>query len=218
MSNITTPTLSPTDPRAVFAAAVTTAGEVIASVRPDQTALPTPCDDIDVAGMFGHLLMVLERVVALGTGRDPMDLPDETDAPLEQWMAEWKAAAHRVQEAWSDTDVLDRQMWLPWAQGPGGQMLGSYTAELTVHTWDLATALGRMPAWDARALETAWAAYQAMLPGGDRQARFDEVRAQMPPEYPVGPPPFLDAVDLPADAPLIERIVAWTGRQPASAA
>lgn len=213
-----TNTLSPSDPRAVFAAAVGTAGEVIATVQPHQTGLPTPCADIDVSGMFGHLLMVLERVAALGAGRDPMDLPDEKEVPLAGWTAEWLAAAHRVQQAWTDPEVLERQMWLPWAEGPGGQMLGSYTAELTVHTWDLATALGHGVEWDARALATSWEVYQAMLPPGDRQARFDEVRAQMPPEYPVGPPPFLDAVDLPADAPLIERIVAWTGRQPASAA
>ena len=65
-----TNTLSPSDPRAVFAAAVRTAGELIATVQPHQTGLPTPCADIDVSGMFGHLLMVLERVTALGAGRD----------------------------------------------------------------------------------------------------------------------------------------------------
>lgn len=209
-----TETVPTDDPRVVFAAAARTAGELVASVQPDELAAPTPCEEMDVQALLGHLVMVLDRVAALGNGGDLMAMKDFVVHPADAWASEFNAAAQRAADAWRDDAVLARPMALPWAQGPGAQLLGSYTAELTAHTWDLATALGRVAAFDDRAVATAWAAYQGMLPDGDRQARFDEIRAQMPPEFQSGPPPFANPVEVPDDAPLIDRVVAWTGRRP----
>ena len=209
-----TDALPDTDPRAVFAATARTTADLIATVRADELARPTPCQDMDVQGLLGHLVMVLDRVAALGHGTNPMALPDTVAHGASEWPAAWAEGTDRALAAWQDDAVLERRMVLPWAEGPGSQMLASYVAELTVHTWDLATAVGRPAAYDDRAVAVSWAAYQASLPAGDRQARFDEVRAQMPPEFQAGPPPFLNAAAAPADAPLIDRVVAWTGRNP----
>ena len=61
-----TNTLSPTDPRSLFAGAVAAAGMAITAVTPEQLTLPTPCTDFDVRALLGHLLVVLDRVAILG--------------------------------------------------------------------------------------------------------------------------------------------------------
>ena len=210
-STSTTLPFSADDPRAIFGRAVGLASQVIATVRPDQLDAPTPCSEMDVRQLLAHLVHVLDRVAALGRGEDPFGLPPlAATVVLEQWTA----AAHRVQAAWTDDAVLERPMTLPWIQAPGEVVLLGYVSEVTVHTWDLATATGQAPDWDPQVLETASAAIRGALPAEDRQAAFDAVVQQMPPELRTFTPPFAEAVAVPASAPLIERLVAWTGRRP----
>ena len=103
---------------------------------------------------------------------------------------------------------------LPWLTTDGAGALASYTSELTVHTWDLATATGQRPAWDDRVVEVAFGAISHGLPATGRRARFESIVAQMPPEIRPTTPPFAEAVDAPADAAPIDVLVAWTGRRP----
>ncbi|MDO8392116.1 MAG: TIGR03086 family metal-binding protein [Actinomycetota bacterium] len=211
-----TNTLSPTDPRSFFAGAVATAGAAIAAVTPDQLALTTPCPDYDVQTLLGHLLVVLDRVALLGEGGDPMALPPaHTGIAADAWHSEWMARAHRVQTAWTDPARLSAEMVLPWVTAPGAAMMAMYTAELTVHTWDLARATGQTVAWRDDVVQVALtAALQALQPG-DREAGFEAMRAFMPPEL-FGPtfPPFRNPVAATDDAPAIDRLVAWYGRRP----
>jgi uncharacterized protein (TIGR03086 family) len=116
-----------------------------------------------------------------------------------------------VQAAWTDDAVLTTPMSLPWQQGTGAEILSGYLSELTVHTWDVAAATGQRPAWDDEVLATALA-QRSGLPGTGRRALFEQISAQMglpEPAY-----PFADAVPVPEDAPLIDQLVAWNGRQP----
>lgn len=211
-STITAPT---TDARELYARGADTARELIARVTPGDLRRPTPCDDMDVEALVSHLLMGVERVVALGSGANPMQLPDTSAEPEGGWVAGWDAVVARARAAWADDATLERPMWLPWAQGPGSLLLTSYTAELTAHTWDLARALGHEADWDSEVVAAAWASYRATFPDAERQARFAEVRAAMPPEMQVGPPPFGDGIELGPDAALVDRVAAWTGRDTA---
>jgi len=52
------------------------------------------------------------------------------------------------------------------------------------------------------------------IPGGDRLAAFERIIASMPEERRPLRPAFLDVVAVADDAPLIDRLVAWTGRDP----
>ncbi len=210
-----TETLTATDPRTYFAGAVATARPVIAAVTPDQMAGATPCPDFDVRTMLGHLLVVLDRVALLGEGSDPMTLPTaHTGIGDDAWEAEWLARAHRVQTAWSDPSRLTAMMTLPWVTAPGAALLAMYTSELTVHTWDLATATGQQPAWRDDVVQVALdAALQALAPG-DREAGFEAMRQRLPAQLSANFPPFKNAVEIADDAPLIDRLIAWYGRQP----
>jgi len=202
------------DPRALFARAVDLGGQVIGAVRPEQLDAPTPCTDLDVRHLLDHLVEVLHRVAALGRGEDPFALPATGDPSDDGWLAAWRAASHDVQAAWTDGAVLEREMSLPWITAPGGTVLLHYVSEVTVHTWDLATATGQMPTWDDQVLQAAFSSIRAALPAENRRATFEAVLAGMPPELRRTAMPFAEAVPVAADAPLLHRLMAWTGRCP----
>ena len=106
----------PDDPRTAFAYATITLRTLVDGIRADQLDSPTPCPELDVRSLLGHMLAVYNRLVALGNGTDPMDTPDiVTGVADDGWPAEFLAAAHRVQAAWTDSTKLDQMMVLPWA-------------------------------------------------------------------------------------------------------
>jgi len=210
----TSPTLTESDVRTVFAKAMATGGDVIAAVRPGQLDDPTPCTDYDVRTLMGHMVGVLEKVALMGRGEDPFGGADPATALADDaWLAAWSDAAQRVGEAWADGASLVRTVRLPWAEDSGAGTLASYCSEITVHTWDLATATGQSPAWDGEVMATAWEAIRGM-PGEGRAEMFAAIKAGMPEAYRTSPDPFADPVPVPDDAPLIDRLVAWNGRRP----
>lgn len=202
------------DPRVLFATAVDLAGGVIAGVGPDRLNDPTPCDALDVRSLLGHLVDVLRRVARIGRGEDPFAVAPLLPWADDGWLDAWRSAAHEVQAAWTDPAVLDRIVVLPWSQVSGGQTLCGYLNEICVHTWDLAVATGQRVAWDDQVLAVALDAIQRILPAQDRAALIAAAIAAMPPEARDFPPPFAEAVDVTPDAPVIDRLVAWNGRQP----
>jgi uncharacterized protein (TIGR03086 family) len=207
--------LAPTDPRSIFTTAVETAEATIRAVRPDQLGDPTPCDEYDVRTLMGHMLTVLGRVAALGDGLNPMAIPLITEGtPDHGWSEAWKIAAQSTARAWSDDATLDRLMVLPWVTAPGVAILNSYTSELTVHTWDLAKATGQQPAWDPQAIAISIEASRRLLPPGDREAAFEAMRPNLPPEMAGRARPFANPTEPFADAAPIDQLVAWYGRQP----
>jgi len=202
------------DPRAVLARAIATAGAVIDAVQPDQRALPTPCSDYDVRGMVAHLVSVLHRVTVIGGGGDIFTVPDRAELVADDsWRGQWNATAAEVQEAWSDDARLDATVQVPWTTMSGTSALAVYTNEITVHTWDLAVATGQHPAWDDSVLAVSLRSIHEELPDAERAALWAEVFAHLPADVPFEPP-FADAVDVAADAPAIDRLVAWNGRRP----
>jgi uncharacterized protein (TIGR03086 family) len=211
---MTTPTSTTTDqlmdPRPILDRAIATGGVVIAGVRPEQLADPTPCTEMDVRGLLTHLIGVLDRVAALANGKDPFAVT-ETPVADDRWTDAWKESARRAADAWRHDAVLERPMALPWIEGSGAEVLASYFSELTVHTWDLATATGQKPDWDDTVVAAALEARQ-ILPAENRRALYEEISAAMGlPEVAI---PFAEAVPIPDDAPAIDRLVAWNGRDP----
>ena len=188
-----------TDPRPHFRSAARTAGATVEAVSVDQLHLPTPCTEFDVRALLGHLVAVFRRVTSLAAGVPAIGhAPLVTDVPDDGWGAAARAAVRELEQAWADPDVLRREMVLPFGTLPGAAALASYTGEVLTHTWDLATATGRTPAWDDEVVAGALVAVRSKLPTAER-----------PPGI-----PFADAVPVPDDAPVIDRLVAWQGRDP----
>lgn len=99
--------------------------------------------------LSGHLLAGLRKVALIGRGGDPLGFPviadDVTDADR---AASWESAAREAEDAWSDPEILARPLRLPWGTLPGTAAATVFTTEFTLHTWDLAKAVGLRPAWD----------------------------------------------------------------------
>lgn len=202
----------PDDPRAVFARAVALAGDTIAAVGPEALTRPTPCADMDVRALLGHLVVVLRRVAAVARNEDTTAwAPVATDVADDAWLGAWRAAAHEVQQAWTDDATLDAPIVLPWTTMTGRQALATYTNEVTVHTWDLARATGQSPRWDESVVAVAYDAIRAELPEAERGPRWAAAKQFMPAGFP-WVDPFADATPVADDAPLVDRLAAWNGR------
>jgi uncharacterized protein (TIGR03086 family) len=202
------------DPRDLLARAMATAATTIRGVTPDQMELPTPCHDFDVRGLIAHLVAVLDRIEVIGSRGNVFSVPAQSEMlPDDAWSTRWATTAHTALDAWADDALLDADRQLPWTVLPGRAALAIYVNELTTHTWDLAHATGQQPEWDPEVLQLSLAAIHAELPDAVRAPQWAEVAAQMPPGVPFVAP-FADAVDVPAEAAMIDRLVAWNGRRP----
>ena len=203
------------DPRPLFEKAVQIAEPVIAGVRSDQLDQPCPCVEYNVKGLLDHLVFVLHRVAALGRGDEAFAPNSMADPVIDHadWAADWRAAAAKVEAAWSDDANLGQTIVLPWATMTGAEVLGMYTSEITTHTWDVAKATGQHPAWDDAVCQLGLDAMHRDLPMADRAPMWAAFRANAPANFQFDAP-FANAVTVAADAPLIEQLVAWTGRQP----
>ncbi|MFJ5809201.1 TIGR03086 family metal-binding protein [Streptomyces sp. NBC_01426] len=187
------------DPRDDLATAIALAGRALAAVRPDQYDAPTPCEDFDVRRLSSHLVAVLRRIAVIGRGEDPFSVPSFADELSDgAWARAWESAAREAADVWADPAILGRELRLPVGRLPGAAGALMYSHELTVHTWDLARATGQRPVWDESLVERALALVRRVLPA--------EARG--------GPIPFGPVTDVDADAPAIDRLVAWAGRRP----
>ena len=212
-----TSTETPTDldPRAVYGRAHATARTVLEGIGADQFEVATPCTEYDVRALAGHLLAVAQRVGNVGRGDSPFSVPEVVDGVADDaWVEAWDQVGEEIMQAWADDASLDRIVELPWATLPGSATLIMWANELSVHTWDLATATGQFPDWDDDVLAVALAAMQVGLPAEGRAESFEEARQHLPEGMKDFTPPFAAAVEVPAAAALIDRLVAWNGRNP----
>ncbi|MCT2592880.1 TIGR03086 family protein [Streptomyces sp. N2-109] len=189
---------APLDLRTGFARAVALCGRTLAAVRPEQLDGPTPCPDYTVRQLSGHLVAVMRRVSVIGRDGDLFTVPDVADELADdEYPLAWEAAAHEAEEVWSAPAVLDRPHRGPAGEMPGTVLLGVYTTEFTLHTWDLAKATGQIPSWDQEVLGSL-VRKMKLIPAEPRGGRV----------------PFGPVVAVPADASDIDKVVAWHGRQP----
>jgi uncharacterized protein (TIGR03086 family) len=205
------------DPRGAFAKAIATAQATVDRVTPQQLTLPTPCEGYNVEGLLGHLSAVLRRTAAVGRGEPALSVPQEiTGISADGWSNEFASATIEVTTVWADGDLLSRLMILPWAQMPGFALLGMYTGEVSVHTWDLAQATGQNPDWDSETLTSALMAAKIGNPvdSGGRPSQFETFKLTMPNRREGMSAPFGEVFPTEPGAPLIDQLVAWTGRNP----
>ncbi|MFJ4901278.1 TIGR03086 family metal-binding protein [Streptomyces sp. NPDC088727] len=188
-----------TDTRTALWKAVGLAGTTLAALPPEQLDSPTPCPDYTVRQLSGHLLAGLRKVTLIGRGGDPLGFPviadDVTDADR---AAAWESAAREAEDAWSDPEILSRPPRLAFGTLPGTAAATVFTTEFTLHTWDLAKAVGLRPAWDPEVPAGSLAAMGRAPPAQPRGGRV----------------PFGAAVETGADAEDIGRLVSWYGRKP----
>ncbi|MCX4981582.1 TIGR03086 family metal-binding protein [Streptomyces sp. NBC_00572] len=174
--------------------AATRATPLVRDIDDASLGAPTPCAEYDVRALLNHLLGVVVHFQALAA-KQAADLDSTKDWLAEaEWRDRFEIEAGKLVEAWSAPGAEEGTtggMGMP-ARAVGSMVL----LDLTVHAWDLARATGRSFAPDPAVVEGLVEEVERMAPMARKMSVFGE------------------AVDLPADATLFERLLATTGRDP----
>lgn len=170
-----------------------------AEVTDEQLADPTPCPELAVRNLLGHLLGL--AVAFRDAGRK--DLGATTDSAPDGvpdigpgWREELPKVLDELADAWRDPAA-----WTGMTRAGGVDLPGAVAAavaidELVIHGWDLARATGQEYAPDPAALR---AAHDFLEASADDPSR-DEI--------------FGPIVPVPDDAPLLDRAAGLSGRDP----
>src|ERR1700684_1402439 len=169
---------------------------VVDSVTPTEFGGPTPCGEWDVQALLNHVILwssySLERR-AHGESAAP-ELMERDFAAAPGFAADYRAQLDRALAAWADPAVWDRELDVMGAKTPAANVGALMIAELVLHGWDLAAATGQEYAVSDRAAEAA--------------LRAVEANAEMYRQY----KGFADPVQAAADAPILDRVLALSGR------
>jgi uncharacterized protein (TIGR03086 family) len=136
----------------ILAHALDQAGDVLDHVHPDLLGRPTPCEAWDVGALADHLVNTPRQFLLMMRGERP----------------DWSAPPPHLDDSWGPTfRVAADDLIHDWHErgGEGPVPADWQVAELAVHTWDLATALGTpaVDALDQQVAETALAFMRANL-------------------------------------------------------
>jgi uncharacterized protein (TIGR03086 family) len=175
--------------------------ERVHAVAGDQWQAGTPDAQWTVADLVGHLVDEHRWAGPLLAGLD-MDAARAAVARLGPagedgvgLLREWDRAAAMSAEAVRADGALDGSVEITRGSAPSAEYLEEMVLDLVVHAWDLGTAIG----------------YQEPLPAGPVAAIYPLARAVVD-RTPRG---MFDApVAVGADAPVIDKLVALTGRRP----
>ncbi|OXY99711.1 TIGR03086 family metal-binding protein [Streptomyces diastatochromogenes] len=168
------------------------------AVTDEQLPGRTPCPDLAVRNLLGHLLglSVAFRDAARKDLGATTDTPPNTVVPDigPGWREELPKALDELADAWRDPAA-----WTGMTRAGGvdlpGAVAGAVVAdELVIHGWDLARATGHPYAPDPEALTSAHGFLLAATAEGNG--------------------PFGPVVPVPAEAPLLDRAVGLSGRDP----
>lgn len=171
---------------------------ILAAIRPDLLASPTPCREWDVRALLRHLVAQDMRnflASARGEAVDWLTPPDDLPA---DWAAAFREQAEVLLDTWRSAD-LDRLVAAPGGhEAPLRSRADVQIAELAMHGWDLVRATGQHVDIDPQVAEHALAWSRRMLR----------------PEFRGPDRAFGIEVPVPPDAPVQDRMAGWFGRDP----
>jgi uncharacterized protein (TIGR03086 family) len=182
-------TTETTDPRALYAGALSWALDLVRDVRPDELTAPTPCSDLDVRGLLAHLVAGVDRAAEVGRGGDARAVHWQTEAENDDWADAYAAAIDAMWAVWGGPQGaarLDAPVTAPFGTVPGRAALIAYTSETLVHGWDLAVATGRPAEADPATAEAVLAAMRTFLPAEPRGGHIP-FAPPIPPRPAAGP-------------------------------
>jgi uncharacterized protein (TIGR03086 family) len=158
---------------------------------------PTPCVGWDVRALVGHVAGVYDAVANALHG-ERVDLASASVELGDDPGPAIANAASEMMQAWREPDALDRVLRTTIRDMPAALATRIVAGDSLLHAWDLARALGR----NVTLPEDLTAAQLAMM-----QQYYDPATR--------GPGRGFDvAVEWADDAPVQERLVALSGRDP----
>lgn len=180
--------------------------ERVDAIEADRWAAPTPCRDWTVTELVKHVVDEHRWVPPLIHGHDL-----ETAGRIVEGEAagrsggdggldlklEWDDVSTASLQAVGEPDALQRTVSLSRGPTPAGEYLSEMIFDLVVHSWDLGRAIGYPGELPEDAVAFVWHSVEQF---GDLSSTGM----------------FAAPVDVPREASLIDRLVAATGRDPAS--
>ena len=170
-------------------------GRLVAAVGPDQWNAPTPDAGWTVADLVEHVVDRDRMLAATVGGRTPDELDGFGD-PVEL-PAAWAERVDWWEQRLADPGTAGRTWQTPFGTMTFADAAYAFTvAEVTVHSWDLARAIGADETLDPTAVTAA----TEQLKSTENQLRRPGVMAA--------------ALEVPDDADDQTRLLAFTGRRP----
>jgi len=168
-------------------------------VRDDQLTDPTPCTETDVAGMLAH---VIGLSIGFRDGAAKISGPTTSTPPgpmplPEDWRAQLPKATVELAAAWQDPVAWEGETTVGGVTMPAPTTAGFANDELVVHGWDLAVATGQPYEVAEENLQAAWQLVSNFPDDPDARAGL-----------------FGPRVPIADDAPLLDRLLAYAGRDP----
>lgn len=157
---------------------------------------PTPCADWDVHALVNHVVGEVRWIPPLLAGRTVADVGSALDGDLvgDDPVASWQAASDEARAAARALAGADPVVHLSSGDAPAAAYLAEVTADIVIHTWDLACGAHGDERLDAGLRAFAEATLGPQIESWRAAGAF-------------GP-----AVDLPPEADAQQRLLAATGR------
>jgi len=179
-------------------------GDLVGGIPDELLDAPTPCPAYTLGDLVDHV----GGAALAFTGAATKDQGDATSqgpsGDASRLSDGWRTRIPRdlaaLADAWRDPDA-----WTGMTKTGGVELPGEVAGlvaldELVVHGWDVARAMGRTYDCDAPSLEAVHAFVSQFSEPGQEEARAGL---------------FGPVVDVPEDAPLVDRVIGLTGRDPA---
>jgi uncharacterized protein (TIGR03086 family) len=178
--------------------ALATFDSLVHSIADEQWRAPTPDTEWDVSALVDHLVVEQLWVPPLLAGETVADVGDRFDRTLAgpELVGAWEEAARASAAAFAAEGALERQVHLSYGDSAALSYGWEMTADLVVHGWDLAKGLGVAYEPDETIAQEVW----------DRLSPMAEMLAASG--------MFGPAVPVADDAPVFDRLLGLSGRQP----
>jgi len=179
-------------------------GDLIGGVPEELLDAPTPCPAYTVGDLVDHVggaALAFTGAAVKDTGDATSQGPSGDASRLsDDWRTRIPRDLAALADAWRDPEA-----WTGMTKAGGVDLPGEVAGlvaldELVVHGWDVARATGEAYEVDVPSLEAVQAfVAQFSQPG------MEEARAGL----------FGPVIEVPEDAPLLDRVIGLTGRDPA---
>ncbi|WP_242902502.1 TIGR03086 family metal-binding protein [Actinomadura terrae] len=175
------------------------AARILREIPADRLDDPSPCPGWSVRDVVNHIILWNGRGESAARRLPPAGPGEEHDFTAEPgWTDRFAEQARRTAEAWGDPAVWEGRTSLSGAvEGmPAPFVGGLLCSELVLHGWDVAVATGLDPGFAPETVQAEW--------------DYLVTTVELGREYKV----FGEEVPVPGDAPLLDRVVGLSGRDP----
>jgi uncharacterized protein (TIGR03086 family) len=164
---------------------------------------PTPCRAYTLGDLIHHICGLTPAFTDAANKTTPADATGRSEGDASRLPSDWRTRIPRdldtLAEAWGDPAA-----WTGMTRAGGVDLPGEVAGlvaldELVIHGWDVARASGQDYDCDPQSLEAVYG-FVTQFSGPEREAAREDL--------------FGPEVEVPEDAPLLDRVIGLTGRDP----